>query len=170
MAPTLSVFINISIWSLYILLLCSGVFTHGSGPPLWDDGLLLLCFVSLFWDVGICWYIPSAAGVTLLMSVVGIQSKLAHSSVTRGALSCKALWLRFSVTQFFIKSVCLNHQQIAALSELQITRTPKTILVKHSRGRWWCTKNDQLVFFFVFFLRLFVSCATNKLHLSFFWC
>lgn len=151
MAPTLSVFINISIWSLYILLLCSGVFTHGSGPPLWDDGLLLLYFVSLFWDVGICWYIPSAAGVTLLMSVVGIQSKLAHSSVTRGALSCKALWLRFSVTQFFIKSVCLTHQQIAALSGLQITRARKTILVKHSRGRWWCTKKWSIIVLFFLF-------------------
>lgn len=167
MAPTLSVFINISIWSLYILLLCSGVFTHGSGPPLWDNGLLLLCFVSLFWDVGICWYIPSAAGVTLLMSVVGIQSKLAHSSVTRGALSCKALWLRFSVTQFFIKSVCLTHQQIAALSE-------------HPRLYSWSTAggtddvlkmiNYSFFLFLFLFLRLFVSCATNKLHLSFFWC
>lgn len=130
----------------------------------------LLYFVSLFWDVGICWYIPSAAGVTLLMSVVGIQSKLAHSSVTRGALSCKALWLRFSVTQFFIKSVCLTHQQIAALSGLQITRARKTILVKHSRGRWWCTKKWSIIVLVFFVLRLFVSCATNKLHLSFFWC
>lgn len=77
----------------------------------------------------------------------------------RSSLSCKALWLRFSVTQeFFIKSVCLTHQQIAALSGLQITRARKTILVKHSRGRWmmhWKMINYSLGFFVFVFLKAF---------------
>lgn len=137
MAPTLSVFINISIWSLYILLLCSGVFTHGSRSTAAERWPPFAVFCQPFLRCRNM-LVHSQCSWGHTAHVCGRHSKQTGTlqCYQRSSLSCKALCVHFSVTQeFFIKSVCLTRQQMAVLSELKITRARKTILVKHSRGR-----------------------------------